>query len=143
MSYILIKNWIVAFVIIIILCVIIINPHLITKYGLRTKTLDNIIRVVALIFLLLWFIPNKSLFLDTINYLKKGKRYVQSDICKVVEVQRTNWFFFAQKSIICSNNKSYVDRFTTKFYHKGDILEIKYLPETKLIVEVDTRRRKQ
>lgn len=137
MFYLLVKNWIMAFIGISIFIVVIINPYLITKYGVRTITIDNIVRIFAMFLLLIWLIPHKSLLLDTVGYLKNGEQYIQIDTCIVSEIQRTTWFFFAQKSLICENNKSYVDRFTSRFYSKNDKLEIKYLPKTTLIINIE------
>lgn len=135
-EYVLMKNWIIAFIVFGSIIIVIINPSFITKYGNISASLNNIVRGFAAFILILWLIPHKSLLVDTLGYLKNGKRYVQSDICTVSEIQRTIWFFFVQKSIICTNGKRYVDRFTSRFYNKGDKLEIKYLPKATLIVNV-------
>ena len=136
MFYLLIKNWIIAFIGIILFIVVIINPYFITKYGIRTTVIDNIVRIFAIFLLLIWFIPNKSLLLDTVGYLNSGEQYIQVDTCTISEIQRTTWFFFAQKSLICDNHKSYIDRFTSRFYSESDKLKIKYLPKTTLIVDI-------
>jgi len=143
MFYILIKNWIVAIIGFIIFIIIIINPSFVTKYGIRTTTIDNMVRVFSIFLLLIWFIPHKSLFFDTVGYLKNGEKYLHKDMCTVKEIQKTVWFFFAQKSIICKNGKSYVDRFTSRFYHMGDKLDITYFPETTLIADTKTVEEKK
>lgn len=136
-AYILIKNWLIAIVGILLFITVIINPAFVTKYGIRTVIIDNIVRGFAVVLLFIWFIPHKSLFLDTIGYLSKGEQYIQRSECVISEIQRTTWFFFAQKSLICENGNSYVDRFTSRFYNRDDKLNIEYLPATTLIVNVE------
>ncbi len=139
-TYILIKNWLIAAVGILILVTVIINPSFITKYGIRTAIIDNVVRGFAITVLLIWLIPQKSLFLDTIGYLSKKEQYIKKNTCVLSEIhfqKKATWFFFARKSLICENGNSYVDRLISQFYSKDSKLIIRYLPETTLIVDIE------
>ena len=142
MIYFFIKNWSIGIILFIICMSIAIKPELITKYGYTNKVINNIVRYISLLLIILWILPHKELSIDTLGYFKNKNSYIQEIICNVKETDSSVWFFFAQKSILCKNNDRFTDVFTSRFYSKGDILKIKYLPESKLIVDVENIKEK-
>jgi len=137
MLYFFIKNWSIGIIGFIIFISIAIKPEFITKYGYTNNVINNIVRYISLLLVVLWILPHKELAIDTLGYLKNKNTYIQETTCKVKKTYNSVWFFFAQKSILCKNNDRFVDIFTSRFYSEGDILKVKYLPESKLIIDVE------
>ena len=140
--YILIKNWLGCLAVSLFFIVVLVKPEVITKYGLRTKIIDNIVRFFALLLAFLMLLPTKGLMNDTFGFFQKGDKYLNKTVCEVVRETHTVWFPFIQRIIYCKNNQHFVDRFTASFYHKGDAYEIIYLPKTKLIVDKKVKWRR-
>jgi len=134
-TYVLIKNSLINICMILLFIIVFVKPGVVTKYGVRTKTIDNVVRAFAFLLLLIALIPAKDLMIDFYGFLKSGNRYLQKATCEVIRETHTVWFSFAQRVIYCSNGQHFVDRFTSSFYHEGERYELIYLPKTRLIVD--------
>jgi hypothetical protein len=138
---ILIKNLFVFVLLEILYLSILIRPDLITRFGHTSKTIDNVVRFFSLLLLVFGIIAIWPVLVDSINYLFKGNNYIRSKVCEVKWVNKSVWFFFAQQVINCKDGDSFVDRFTTKIYSPGEIVNVKYLPRSKLIVDTEILKR--
>lgn len=134
MEFFFLKEWIYLIILLILFSSISIYPAIITRYGIRTKKIDTIVRSISTILFIGISILIYPLLLDTIGFYHKNYEYIKNTTCTISFINKSSRSL--RNSLGCQNEEIY--SFGRKLHYKeGDKIIIYYLPNTKHIIYTD------